>query len=440
MRSKGARGMSFLTSIAIALLCFSIFSCSLEYKEGKNAGLTIKLADYFTATDSAYTSPAYYKVQIIGTDGIIMRTAYTDNPSAILSFPDLAAGNYSVKIYGYDSSDMQTILGYSDSSLVIDNDDNSGSAEVGVTAESTLDGKVLTGNIEVTMSWNSNIDIDQVRVVNADGDEIALCSTDTATENENGSMELTVVASVPTGIAQNLSFEYLSDGIVLGRSSADTFTVYSGQKAYSIRNNHSEDDPYQDILTPESPMINLAYTDSGVMLTWNNAQYVDKYEVYRTSDGTTALIGETTEFTFVDKGPLPTTEYTYIVKAINTKTALYAYSNTVIASAFHNPEITITLPEGPESVHVAMQNISGSTTLLEGGSLSFKVDEVEGIVSYEWLLNTYSIGKEPTVVINSDNRYLNTSEIPAIQHLTLVLTNSKGQAYSGTADFIYEEN
>lgn len=438
MRAIGVKGLRLFPVIAVAMLFLLLSSCELGYKEGADRTLRLELADSYNLSTAAYTAPEYFKIQVIGKDDIVMRTLYTGNLASNITIPDLALSTYTVRVYGYESNRMQTILGYSTTSIEADN--STAVAVVALTTEANLDGKELKGHISIDMSWDAGMDIDTANMKDSNGNIIASLDTSTAEEAEDGLVHFLFSIDLATGRNKDIFFEFIQDGKVLGVTPIDSITVYSGQINYSEKNTHDGSDPYQNILQLSSPTLTVTETD-GILLSWNSIPYAESYEIYRIENGNKIRLGETDSCSYTDYGPLPETSFSYQVVAVNRATGHSAESNTVEMEGVRKTAITVTLPEGPASVEAVMEGISKEDYVLrDGEAIRATTEAIEGIVTYRWYFNGNLISESLSVEITSDDVNLDVSTVPARQNLTLTLTDNMGRVYSGTAVFTYLEN
>ena len=438
MRVRNITIKKAVCSMIATMLCFFILSCSLEYKEDKSNKVRLRLSSIYTTSDE-YTEPTYFKVQLIGEDNIIMRTLYTNDPYATLTFSNIPKSKYSVRVYGYNSESMDSILGYGDTSFSVE-DNKTALVETALTTESSLDGKVQYGNVEVLMKWESAFQIDEIKVLDEDGKEVSTQSTSSVEDRGDGYKTILLKSKVPAGKDRKLSFVFISDGKVIGTSESDTFTIYAGQSSNSEKNTEDANDPYKHILQPVDFTIDVSF-DMIPTLSWSTVAYADTYEIWRVEGENKTLIDSTKETTFEDRSNLPNGKISYFVKAVNSYSKLSSESNSISLTAKTDAFISIILPKAPDEVNVIMNGLTEANyTLTSGGVLTINAEEVEGIASYNWYLNKSLISTEKIVEIKSDHINLSTSTENGIQTLTLVLVDNQGRSYSATALFTYKEN
>ena len=193
-----------------------------------------------------YVEPDYLRAILKSSSGTsVTSTDFTmDNPT--ISFSNIPFASYTAIVYGYSDEERTSIIAMGQESITVAAGETT-SATIYISPVADIEGEDLKGTVEIFLSFAEDMQIDEIRLVDLEGNVLA-----TQTVTLDSSKSVTFRREVDAELNQRLYLEFYYRREYVGESVDEIYNIYSGQVAHSTQNDLSENDPYQNLFFDEA--------------------------------------------------------------------------------------------------------------------------------------------------------------------------------------------
>ena len=241
--------MKKITIFCVSLLVLLLSSCSMKYEGTGSVSLTAESSSSAGARSvmpDDYVEPDYLRAILKSSSGTSVTSAdFTmDNPT--ISFSNIPFASYTAIVYGYSDEERTSIIAMGQESITVAAGETT-SATIYISPVADIEGEDLKGTVEIFLSFAEDMQIDEIRLVDLEGNVLA-----TQTVTLDSSKSVTFRREVDAELNQRLYLEFYYRREYVGESVDEIYNIYSGQVAHSTQNDLSENDPYQNLFFDEA--------------------------------------------------------------------------------------------------------------------------------------------------------------------------------------------